>query len=321
MASRTLKAVAALLALAAFAPPAVAQVWRGPARMEGLVKDEKGTPIVGAKVDLKMKGQSSGTSTKTDKKGRWAVMGLAGGDWDLDINADGYIPKQLGGVHLSEISSNRLAPINVQLQPVPKAVPQESTAVREPGVPKEAIEAVRQGDEMLMAGKYAEAAAEYEKALPSLPKHVPLLMQMARAYHGSTNEAKSTEMLKRVLEKEPDNVAALLLLGNSALERGDLEAGKAYLDKVPASAVTDPVAYTNIGILYMNRNKPAEAEDYFTRAIQLDPGYAHGYYYRGLARYQAKKSQESKADFTHFLEASPDAPEAKEVKELLSAIK
>jgi tetratricopeptide (TPR) repeat protein len=321
MASRTLKAVAALLAIALLAGPALAQVWRGPARMEGLVRDEKGTPIAGATVDLRMKGQSSGPNTKTDKKGRWAVLGLAGGDWDLDINADGYIPKKLGGIHLSEVSTIRLSPIDVQLQPVPKAVPQESAGVKEPGVPKETIEAIKQGDELLMAGKNAEAALEYEKALPSLPNHVPLLMQMARAYHGAKSETKSTEMLKLVLEKEPDNVAALLLLGNSSLERGDLEAGKAYLDKVPASAITDPVAYTNIGILYMNKNKPAEAEDYFTRAIQLDASYADGYYYRGLARYQAKKYQESKADLVHFLQAKPDAPEAKEVKELLSAIK
>jgi tetratricopeptide (TPR) repeat protein len=201
-----------------------------------------------------------------------------------------------------------------------KVEPQEQTKT-ESGIPKEAVEAVQQGDALLKDGKYAEAAASYEKALPALPDHVGLLMQLARAYHGAKQEGKSIETLKKVIAKEPDNVGALLLLGNASLESGHLEEGKAYLDKVPASAITDPTAYMNVGILYMNKKRPGEAVDYFSRAIQMDPKSHLGYYYRGLAHIQGQKVAEAKADFHKVVELAPDSAEAKEAKELLPSLK
>jgi tetratricopeptide (TPR) repeat protein len=312
---------ALLIAVMLAAPALHAQDWKGNARVEGVVRDESGNPVVGAKVQLHMAGRSEGPSAKTDKKGRWAMLGLRGGDWDVDVTADGYLQKQLGGVHLSELE--RIPPIEMKLQ---KAVVQEAPAETTKtggGLPPEIVAAVKQGDELMQQQKWAEAAAEYEKAVanPTLADHVGLMMQMARAYHGAKQEAKSMDMLKKVLAKEPDNVAALLLLGNASLEKGDLDAGKAYLDKVPPASITDPGTYINVGILYMNKKKPGDAEDYFGRAINLDPNSHLGYYYRGLARVQGQKWADAKADLNKVVQLAPDSAEAKEAKELLGSMK
>ena len=297
---------------------AFAQAWKGPARVEGVVLDVSGQPIAGAQVEMRMGTSPTGPSVKTDKKGRWAILGLAGGGWNVDITADGYMPRRLGGVQVTELT--RQPPIEVKLEPMPKEVAQSATSTGT-GVPPEVVEAVQQGDDALMAGKFADAVAAYEKAAPALPEHVGLMMQMARAYHGAGSEAKSVAMLEKVVAKEPGNVGALLLLGNSELEKGNLEKGRAYLERVPASAITDPNTYVNIGILYLNKNKPLDAEEYFGRALGVDATFADGYYYRGLARYQGKKLAEARADFTKFLELSPTSKEAKEVKELLATFK
>jgi len=78
-----LRAALALAAVALAAAPAslLAQDWRGgKARVDGIVKNEKGEPIEGCKVSLRW-GRSThgGPDLKTDKKGRWAIFGLVGG--------------------------------------------------------------------------------------------------------------------------------------------------------------------------------------------------------------------------------------------------
>ncbi len=54
----------------------------------GYVKDADGQPIADAKVELTRE-SGGGPSTKTDKKGHWAVMGLIGGKWNVDVSAPG----------------------------------------------------------------------------------------------------------------------------------------------------------------------------------------------------------------------------------------
>lgn len=307
---RKLLAATLLLSSVAFG-----QGWKGKGRVEGLVTDEAGRPIAGAKLALRLNG--AGPDLVTDTKGRWAVLGIAGGSWDLDIDADGYAARRISGIKVSEI--NRLPPVEVKLEAVQPAAP--ATVVTGGGVPKEAALAVKRGDDLLAQKKFAEAAAEYESALGALPDHPALLMQLARAYHGAGQDEKSTKMLERVLDKDPGNVGALLLLGNTALEKGDLEKGKMYLDRVPAAAITDPTTYVNTGILYLNKQKSDSAEDYFGRAITLDPKSPDAYYYRGLARMAGKKNAEARADFQKYIELAPNGPEAADVRQYLAILK
>ena len=111
------RAVGATLALSLlFAIDLSAQDWKGKARIEGRVSNEKGEPIAGATVQLRRYG--AGPDVKTDKKGRWAYLGLAGGPWDVDVVAEGFQPRKVS-VRLSEI--DRLPPMQMGLEVIPQA--------------------------------------------------------------------------------------------------------------------------------------------------------------------------------------------------------
>ena len=69
------------------------------------------------------------------------------------------------------------------------------------------------------------------------------------------------------------------------------------------------------------RSNVAQARTYFTKAIEIDPSKADGYYYRGLSYLNAKKNAEAKADFKKYLELAPDGSEAKEAREILQTLK
>ena len=80
-----------LFALAVAAAPAQAQEWAGKGRLQGSLKDEQGKPVQGATITLR-KGtdrvdpKADGPKPlATDSKGRWSILGLAGGPWGILI--------------------------------------------------------------------------------------------------------------------------------------------------------------------------------------------------------------------------------------------
>ncbi|HEY3205266.1 MAG TPA: tetratricopeptide repeat protein [Thermoanaerobaculia bacterium] len=296
-----------------------AQEWRGgKARVEGSVKNEKGEPIEGCKVSLRWgKSGHGGPDLTTDNKGRWAVMGLSGGPWDIDFEAPGYLTKQISA-ELQEGARN--PPINVQLEPQPKAQAREEILVGGKKVSKETAAAIEAGNEAMSAKSYAAARESYSKALQELPDNASLLQHIAAAYLGEGNLDQAVKFARQAVEKDPQDVAAWRMIAEIELERGNLDAGRAALEKVPPEKITDPQPYLNIGILLLNKKKPAEAEPALDKAITVKPDLAEAYYYRGLARLQQKKNADAKADLQKALELAPDSPDAKDIKDLLKTI-
>ena len=67
-----------------------AQDWRGRARVDGRVLNEKGEGVSGAKLTQK-RGGAGPEAVTSDKNGPWAYLGLAGGSWDIDVDDAGYL--------------------------------------------------------------------------------------------------------------------------------------------------------------------------------------------------------------------------------------
>ena len=105
---------ALLVAIAlALATPALAQDWKGLGRLEGRVLDPDGKPLPDVAVKMDLPSRGGGTTLKTDKKGRWAIAGVASGRWDLDFTAPGYVVKKVSVSLPTE--ETRLPPVEVKL--------------------------------------------------------------------------------------------------------------------------------------------------------------------------------------------------------------
>lgn len=318
MAKRT--AVLALLTVALFSTLLLlGQEWRGGrARVEGTIKNEKGEPIAGAMVKLRWgKGAHGGPDLTTDTHGHWAFFGLVGGPWDLDFEAPGYLPKKISAEFKEE---ERNPPINVQLEPEPKPQAQEEILVGGQKVSKEAAEAIEKGNAALAAQKYSEARENYLKALAETPDFAPLLMRVAAAYYGEKNTGEALKYARRVVEKDPQDYTAWRIIAEIELQKGNLDAGKQALAKVPEEKIRDGQSYYNVGVLLINKKKYAEAELALSKAIAVQPDLAEAYYYRAITRVQLKRKAEAKADLEKNLELAPGGPDAKDVKELLKSL-
>ena len=324
---------------------ALAQM-RGKGRLQGSVTDKStGAPVAGATVTL------SGADTKpivakTNAKGQWSAIGLTSGSWSIDIEAQGY--QTLRGT--ASISEFQMAPpIRSELEPAVEAsVPMEPEVSN---VPDEAVDAVNEaqsllgiiaGDEITKEdGTTAIASADdvkansrkaaelLDSALLKIPgdtderKRIRMQIQqvLAQAQYKAGNVAKAIEAMQPVVAADETNHANALLLVNLYLEGDKLEEGKALLEKLPDSAVSDPNVYVNVGILFLNKESPADATAYFDKAIALDANSAATYYYRALAYVQLKQTAEARADLEKVLSLAPDGPEANDARQLLAGLK
>jgi tetratricopeptide (TPR) repeat protein len=334
---------------------ATAQV-RGHGRLQGVVTDKaSGKPVVGAKVTVSAANENTQPIiTKTDSRGHWSALGLVGGTWNIDIVADGYETTR-GSASVSEMSMSPLiktamAPAEQQQEQAEIAAPTVS-----PVIPAEAVAAINAGQDLLkvkvgdtvtaadstthaatadeVKANAAQAVTQFEKAMSLLPTdkeeavkvRTQLMNVMARAYYSAGNMPKAIAMLEQLnaadpAGTDPNTGARKVLLVNLYLENGELEKGRTLLSQVPAGTVTDPTVYMNIGILFLNQQKPGDALKYFTDAVNLDAKNAAGYYYRGLAEVQMKKVAEARADFQQVITLSPDSSEARDSKQMLDAL-
>src|SRR5262245_38597051 len=222
-----LSLAAAILALAV---PAGAQDWRGgQGRLEGKVLDPDGKPIEGASVKLELPGRG-GTTIKTNKKGQWAILGIAAGEWAVDIEAAGYQVKKIT-IPLSSESA-RVPPVEVKLE---KAVAA--------GPPPEIMNALKNADAAFDAGRYAEARVEYEKALadPKIaaqPQATKALhMRIARCLSQEGNIDKELEHLQALLDADPNDASVLNIMAQESIKAGKVDKGMELLSRLDPAQI------------------------------------------------------------------------------------
>ncbi len=274
-------------------------------RMAGKVTDEQGKPIEGVTIKLELPG-SGGTQAKTDKKGEWALGGIARGVWNVDFEKPGYEPVRITVV-IEELT--RVPPIPTTLK---QSAPDPNQVIQSDLVKAAAL---------LNEKKFADARGIYEGILAKYPQAYQVEPLIARTYYGEQQFDKAIEHLKIAVEKNPAAIENKLLLGNILIEQGRADEGRQVLASVDDAAVKDPTTFVNVGIGLLNQAKPDEALTYFEKAITRFPQTGDAYYYRALVRLQKSDTEGAKADLKKFLELSPNAPEAAAARKALEQIK
>jgi Tfp pilus assembly protein PilF len=301
-------AVAAAAAVGAGLGAAPPQVWRGMGRVAGKVVDERGAPLEGVAVVAVFPDAGGRVDARTNKKGEWAIGGIARGEWQLDFVKDGYETYRTS-VFVNELT--RLPPLTVTLKRAAPAVDPNA----------EIAAGLQQASSLMNRKQYAEARAIYEGLLAKYPQVHQLHPLIARTYYGENRYDEAIAHLKRALEAAPDSVEVKLLLGNVLVEKGDAAAGQALLATIDDRQVKDPTTFLNVGIVLFNQGKSAEALAYFEKDVALFPDYPDAYYYRGITHLQLGHLDLAKADLQKFVAMAPEAPEAATAKKILDQLK
>jgi tetratricopeptide (TPR) repeat protein len=281
------------LALLASARPGHGQDWRGNGRIEGVVTDEDGKPLADVSIKAECPERGGGPSLKSDKKGRWVVGGIVACGWNLDFTVEGFETKKIT-VNLPAEAA-RLQPVRVPL--------------KKSGPPPELKAAAEKADAAYKAGRFAEARAEYEKALAMRPDLAPTInQQIGFSYIQEKQYDKALEYLEKVLAGDPGNAQIRAIAAQAALEGKMIDRARQLLGGLDETKITNPDVFFNMGVNFLNAGETQAAIEYFGKAIKVDPTYVDAYYRRALGYLQVGKTPECRADFQKVLELVPEDP-------------
>ena len=303
--------VATTLIVTGAAQDAFAQAWSGAGRAKGIVTDQEGAAVKGAKVELVMihDRDTGPPALTTDKKGKFAMLGLRGGTWWVKVTADGF--KMWTGPY--EIYSHS-APDNleVELEPLAEEVLRAQKQFK-------AQDRLDKAKELAEAGDMDGARAQYHAAIDELDEvdHPVVLAVLANTYIGEGDMAKAKEVLGASLAINPDHVPSLKAMAAIAAAEGDVDTAETLLAKVPADEVIHPNTTINLGMAHYNKGEMEQAKVFLDRTVRDHSDVALAYYFRGLINLSLEPDAAT-ADFKKFIELSPDSPQAAEAKEYLT---
>lgn len=205
----------ALLGAVALAVPAVAQDWIGRGRAHGRVVDENEEPVQGAKITLHLPGRpDAGPEPETtDKNGRWSFGGLAGGNWTVVIEAEGYVTSE-GSFAVNEFAVAQ--PLQVQLQ-------------------KNPFSGIQEGQDLIDQGRYQEARARFQKVLPDMDPHqqAQLNALIGTTYYEEGNYQEALTAYETALPglTPEEQLSVRLRLGDSYLQLGQHDKARATYEQ------------------------------------------------------------------------------------------
>ena len=137
-----------------------------------------------------------------------------------------------------------------------------------------ALGQIRDASRAGASGNYAQAIRLYELALQVLPEHTEARRElgMAQLESGKASAAKSS--LIRVLQLDPKDAWAYLILGNLYFKvEKDLGSAERYYALAVDLAPEDPYILNSYASLLAERGKSEEAQAMWQRAIAVAPDY------------------------------------------------
>ena len=123
------------------------------------------------------------------------------------------------------------------------------------------------------------------------------------------NTSEALESLKHAIDLDPNNSIALHLLGAMMNEQNSSECVKFY-EKCLQVNNRSYLTYNGLGNFYLKTNQYEKAENYYTKAIEIDPKRsAKIYKNRAYLREKQNKNSDAKEDLKTYLKYFPKAPD------------
>jgi tetratricopeptide (TPR) repeat protein len=170
----------------------------------------------------------------------------------------------------------------------------------------------------LKAGDSATAIAGLEKILANAPASSEAHLLLGQAYYRTDQKDKAQEQFLAAFQLNP---AAVLPLDSQDadewLKIGNAHASLSQLDEALAAYQTalkirpdKPAALTNVGVVYYQQGRFADAVQQLQKALEIEPQDAETQYMLGATYMQQQKLDEAEKSFNAAIELKPDLAEA-----------
>ena len=295
------------LLLTALAGRAAAQT----GRVTGVVKDDHGDPVKGATIIAEnVEASPSSFTASSDEKGRFAMIGLKTGVWQMRAGAPGYTSD--GGELNVRSMPGVTPPVTFALQ---KVVPPPSALGTT--APKDLQAALASADALYNNQQWDEAIAAYSAILQKSPSLSVINLQIASAYRNKKAYDSAIAAYNALLKIDGNNGKAKVGIAMTNLEKGDLEMAERTLEiAAQAPGATREVFY-DLGEVKLARSRADEAVKAYERAAQVDPTWGKPHFALGRIALDKGDTTGARKYFQSVIDVDPISPEAAQATTML----
>ena len=165
-------------------------------------------------------------------------------------------------------------------------------------------DAMLKAEKAVQAGKVDLAQLYYIKAYDLEPNNINILQNMANLYSELNKYELAAVTLKLILEQQPDNLNTIEQYGLLLLKQRKYSEAKANLLQVVAKQPSWR-AYNGLGIIENLQEAPLKAVDFFRKADSLSPNSPELLNNIGFALYSSGKLTEAEPFYRKALQINP----------------
>jgi Flp pilus assembly protein TadD len=295
------------LLLIALTGTAAAQV----GRVTGIVKDDHGDLIKGATIIAENADASPSSFTaSSDEKGRFNMIGLRSGVWQLRAGAPGY------STDSGELNVRTLPgvtpPVSFTLQKL--VVPPSALGTT---APKDLQTALASADALYNSKQWDQAIAAYNAILQKSPSLSVINLQIAAAYRNKKAYDSAIAAYNVLLKTDPNNDKAKVGIAMTNLEKGDLDMAERTLEiAAQAPGATREVFY-DLGEVKLARSQADAAVKAYERAALVDPTWGKPPFALGRLALTKGDNASARKYFQSVIDLDPISPEAAQATTML----
>jgi tetratricopeptide (TPR) repeat protein len=298
---------------------AMAQAGRGTARMAGIVVDPAGKPVAGAKITAMFTASGGSTFEATsDKKGEWVIMGVGTGNWDVTVNAKGYLPVTQR-VYTSQLNKNPKFTIKLEKKSEGTGIVQDEAT----------FQTLEEGNAFFKEGKYDTALLMYEEFLAKNPGAYQVLLNIGDCYREKGEYDKAIENYNKLITQAGTdstmgkNMGAkgLAAIGLCYLKQDKLVESQDYFKKSIEMSPQDEILPFNVAEIYFSNSQIDDAIKYFELAIQIKPDWPDPYLRVAYAYLNKGDSVKAAENLEKFIKLEPETERTAQAQAILAAIK
>jgi predicted TPR repeat methyltransferase len=303
----------AALLVAALAGTAAAQT----GRVGGVVKDEAGNPIKGATVTAENPAASPSSFTATtDDKGRFSIIGLKSGQWSFAAQAPGFGP-EAGKLNVSTIGAPN-PPLQFTMKKGGAAGP---TSALGSAAAKDLQADLQAADLLYNSGKYDESIAAYRQIMAKAPALSVINLQIAAAYRNKKEYDNAIAAYNDLLKVDPNSDKAIVGIGMTNLEKGDLKAAEETLTKAAQGPKPTREVFYNLGEVKFAKGQTDEAAVWYQKAVDLDPTWGKPIFKLALVQLNKGDKDATIKMLEKVISADPTSQEAAQAKTVIEQLK
>jgi tetratricopeptide (TPR) repeat protein len=284
-------------------------------RVGGTFKDDGGQPIKGATITAENPNSSPSSFTATtDDKGRFSVIGLRGGMWTFSVQAPGFAPES-AKLNVSTIGSPN-PPLTITLKKGGGA------AGGGAGVAGKDLQAeLAAADADYNAGKFDDAITKYRAIMTKAPALSVINLQIAAAYRNEKQYDSAITAYNDLLKADPNNEKAIVGIGMTNLEKGDLKAAEETLGKAAESPTASREVFYNLGEVIFAKGQADEAAKWYQKAADADKTWGKPLFKLGLVALNKGDKDGTIKMMEKVIEVDPTSPEAAQAKAVIEQLK